>query len=328
MICPNCGEKNADKTDNCVKCGESLQSVATPDAPSARNSKIAVCTLVLAVIGFAGLVYLFVSGLLREFAWNLRFGSLAAWLTIPWFLPISLSGIARKDFKKWSGRLKGGGFARAGLALSVCNLILAFLLATVGFEELMLRRLSFRINGEMRSLATAIESYHVDLKTYPAWAVGINAPPGAETYNNGFARTRRASRYPADLPGFLHNIPGSGAELMTLTTPVSYISHYPRDVLSPIRGATFVYWSIVPGEADPSGKIVGEDSPVGGEGWILVSPGPDRKYDIPDDWEAYNPKESQSSNRLLAGTNEKGYAFTYDMTNGALSHGDMWIAKQ
>ena len=211
------------------------------------------------------------------------------------------------------------------------------------------------MRAEMRSVSVRIEAYYVDNQDYPAWAIGTNSPGGTWTYNYGVGSRRDAARsrrtwyyegkeigpfhwykrvpydteHPADLPGFLMNGPQPWQAFHTQTTPIAFITSYPTDWCSPIPGATFVYWSVWPGAADPSGRIVGEDSPTSGVGWILVSPGLDRKYDIPpDDWDVYNPSEPQPSKRLLAGTNRKGRAFTYDPTNGLISHGDIWRVKQ
>jgi hypothetical protein len=69
-------------------------------------------------------------------------------------------------------------------------------------------------------------------------------------------------------------------------------------------------------------------STVGGFGFILVSPGPDARYDLPGSYSVYNPGVSQPSLLLLAGANPKGVAFTYDPTNGLVSSGDIWRVKQ
>lgn len=183
-----------------------------------------------------------------------------------------------------------------------------------------------RVRGDLRSLATAVEAYFVDHHRYPAWAMGDTGPGGTQTYNHFIAGV--SSRKPgeaADLPNFLMNADRPDAAFQTLTTPMSYITRFPIDEFCPIKDATFIYWSINPGETDPSGKIVGSETAFG---WIMVSAGPDKDYDIPDDYDVYDPRIPQPSMRLLTGVGGRGSAFTYDPTNGTLSSGDIWRVKQ
>jgi hypothetical protein len=52
------------------------------------------------------------------------------------------------------------------------------------------------------------------------------------------------------------------------------------------------------------------------EGWILVSAGPDRDYDISPP-KVFDPSTTQPSPALLR--------LTYDPTNGTMSNGDIWL---
>lgn len=60
-----------------------------------------------------------------------------------------------------------------------------------------------------------------------------------------------------------------------------------------------------------------------GKGWILISPGPDRKYDIADPAAVYDGAIPQPSAHLLAGG-----PWTYDPTNGTVSQGDVWRVRE
>jgi hypothetical protein len=176
-----------------------------------------------------------------------------------------------------------------------------------------------RTRNDMRSLATAIEAYNVDHNVYPAFSVGPDSV-------NGNLRT---SNVASALPSFrAPEIVQGKPRFATLTTPVAYATSLPRDVFSPGQEATFVFWSVEPGHPDPSGKIVGKDSPTSGTGWILVSPGPDGDYDVPVSWDVYDPRLPQPSPRLMGGANANNQAFTYDPTNGTESGGDIWRVKQ
>jgi hypothetical protein len=198
------------------------------------------------------------------------------------------------------------------IAVSACQ-------QATNYLEAQTRAQVSRTRTDMRSLATAIEAYNIDCKVYPAFSVGPDSVNG----------TLGADNAASALPSFrAPEIVQGKPRFATLSTPLPYITSLPRDVFSPGRQATFVYWSVTPGQADPSGKIVGKDSPTSGTGWILVSPGPDGDYDVPVSWDAYDPRRPQPSPRLRSGVNANGQAFTYDPTNGTDSGGDVWRVKQ
>jgi hypothetical protein len=172
---------------------------------------------------------------------------------------------------------------------------------------------------DQRTLAVAMELYFVDNNRYPAWSIQGGTDGLGPSYNYQLARKKGSTLDPASLPTYA--LPDTGSTYVTLTTPVQYLTKWPEDPLAPLEGATFVYWSINPGETDPTGKVTGTDAHFG---WILVSPGPDRNYDIPPDYDVFDPRIPQPSERLLTGTNRWGAAFTFDPTNGTVSAGDIW----
>jgi len=197
----------------------------------------------------------------------------------------------------------------------------------------------------MRSLATAIETYSMDCNIYPAWGIGRPGPGRVRTFNWDIAQGRGNRSGVADLPSFLVNDrPSSGGSFSTLCDAVNfiglggfpirplpigarfkYIASYPVDRYCADRGATYVYWSTFPGE--PNIKVLYRETPVGGVGWITVSPGPDGDYDVSGSYHVYNPAVPQPSIQLLTGTNAKGASLTYDPTNGLISDGDIWRVK-
>lgn len=241
-------------------------------------------------------------------------------------------------------------FGLGGAALCILALALAACDSVANFGRAQTRAVVSRVRTDQRSLATAIEAYYLDNNMYPAWGTAATGPGNTQTYNYWVCTVQGHSGDPATLPCFLLNDPTTEPNFHTLTTPVSYITSYEADPLSRVKRVTFMYWSVYPGEPEPSGKIVGWSpdlgtmpqsvadrladvppeklSPVKGIGWILVSAGPDGDYDLAGDWDVYNPAQSQPSPRLLAGTNRKGSAFTYDPTNGTRSNGDIWRVKQ
>lgn len=341
---------------------------ATTDAARGQTSLLAVSSLALAIVGSIGIV-IFVSLCYMEYPIKVFSWDLFAALGTPWFcypilyvLPVVLGTQARSRIKASPARSAGLGLARAGAVLGACNTVLGFVVYIVVFFAQLPGPFSddgqwpgvTRVRAEMRSLARAIEDYYVDHSMYPAWGAGADGPGGTVTYNYSLAPRAKADEprrswyftrktngrlvwyekipnpnHPADQPNFALNGQAPDRRFATLTTPKAYTPSYPTDYFSAPRGATFAYWSTFPGQKDPSGRIVGKDSPTGGVGWILVSPGPDCKHDIlPDDWDVYDPRVAQPSKRLLAGTNKRGHAFTYDPTNGSISDGDIWRVKQ
>lgn len=158
----------------------------------------------------------------------------------------------------------------------------------------------------MLSMANALEDYFVDNRRYPPFA------KGPRSYNGALGPQVPASALPSlD---------------QSLLRPTAYLPavQYPTDPFCPKAKATFLYWSIQPGQPDPSGNTVGQNTYPG---WILVSPGPDGDYDIAGEWDVYDPLTAPSKS-LLTGTNKQGSAFTYDPTNGMKSDGDIWRVKQ
>lgn len=193
------------------------------------------------------------------------------------------------------------------------SLLLIPLVAVVGFItfdyviprplQVCGRRSPFsRTKADLRSMATALESYFIDHDAYPAWtsephlSVNSGIP---HSWELGGIPTFAACSY-------------RFANLHTLTTPVAYISSPFSDPYSRHSGTSFAYWS-----KNSSGDSAREDS-----GWLLWSPGPDGTFEITRSniEELYDPKLSVPNERLIE--------LTYDPTNGARSSGDIWRAKQ
>lgn len=254
-------------------------------------------------------------------------------ITCLWLLggiPAIIFGIlARRDIRKSGGRISGDGLATAGIILGAisCVFSMAPLLAAISvpnFLEAQYRARIARARTDMRSLSIAIEAYYVDNSCYPPFAVGMNS------VNGPFG-----SNHPAfSLPTFsLAQSENGRVTVPSLTSPVAYITGFPTDPLpkaaeKAVRAKpTFLYWCVGPNRRDTR-DLYGPGRTVSGEGWILVSTGPDGDYDLAGEWDVYDPSQTQPSMQLIAGTNKKGFAFTYDPTNGTVSNGDMWRVRQ
>jgi RNA polymerase sigma factor (sigma-70 family) len=139
-----------------------------------------------------------------------------------------------------------------------------------------------RTKADMRSLATGIESYFVDNNAYPASdaARSIRKPAAGESA----------------LPSF---------QSYCITTPIAYLARFMPDSFSS-EGQPFVYRSV-----ENKGRPTES-------GWILVSPGPDGRFDV--DPNSYDPAKPQPQPWLVE--------LSYDPTNGTVSKGDIWRVKQ
>jgi hypothetical protein len=140
--------------------------------------------------------------------------------------------------------------------------------------------------SQMRSYATAIEAYNIDCSKYPISTMSpdlvISLSPDS----------------PPTFPSF--NVYKGRSSAMSLTSPIAYISTVSEDRFN---------------EGQPFGYLTKDDH------WLLFSPGPDRKIDLP--WEEYIGLN-------IAETSYEDWAlpYTYDPTNGIVSDGDIWRVKQ
>ncbi|MCX7044414.1 MAG: hypothetical protein NTX50_02870 [Candidatus Sumerlaeota bacterium] len=110
----------------------------------------------------------------------------------------------------------------------------------------------------MRSLATALEAYYIDNNAYPPWSTG-------EKGENGSLKPSHESYH---MPTF-RTYDGENDKYASLSTPISYITSFPRDPLTPggKSHASYVYYT---------GALLHTTATA----WILISAGPDRYYDI------------------------------------------------
>lgn len=185
------------------------------------------------------------------------------------------------------------------ISLPIIPLILVFCLKALDpFPNDVTRSKIARTKGDQRTLTIALETYYLDQRNYPAWSLD---------------RSQKFAGEMKDRKGILERQPTfrlrNGSALNTLTTPVSYMSKYYLDPWSPIKGASFSYWTNATATTTATG-------------YILWSPGPDGVYDLSIDniAKAYDPKTSVPSNLLIQ--------LTYDPSNGAGGRGDIWRVKQ
>jgi len=200
-------------------------------------------------------------------------------------------------------RESGDGLVELLLSLSIVAIVLIIFgpdLHDATFGQGHGRSKVSRVRYHHRSIATAIEAYYVDHDAYPAMRPLVS-----------FARhPNKLKRIRGDT---LFTMEPGGLSMEGLTTPVAYITTltFP-DPFAPEAGLPFAYWT-----------------PPDSTGWILLSPGPDKKFnfDLKTLETVYVPSIPQPSALLLAGSGPRG-AWTYDPTNGTESAGDLWRVKQ
>jgi type II secretion system protein G len=185
-------------------------------------------------------------------------------------------------------------FTLIELLIVVAIIAILAAIAVPNFLEAQTRSKVSRVKADMRSLATAIESYRIDNNAYawPANDAGERqvAPPYTEVFETMLTPD--------------------------LTTPIAYMTALPRDVFNINKGngeAQFFHYGTKPYLAfvesgdvsefdDYTTELVGSNSAIQ---YFMLSHGPDKDHDSPD----------LSENPLGAAL--------YDPTNGTVSSGDV-----
>jgi prepilin-type N-terminal cleavage/methylation domain-containing protein len=218
-------------------------------------------------------------------------------------------------------------FTLIELLIVVAIIAILAAIAVPNFLEAQVRSKVSRVKTDQRSLATALESYYIDNNSYPA----VDSSKWSGT--NGFgvnAGLTNASALLLNMPTFRMK-QHAGDRLMTITTPVSYITSIFIDPFAKSSGASFAY------------SIPNETLGTQATGWLLWSYGPDVDETIANAQSpstggdivvanagAVNPRVAETFyNPLLAVPSASLTDIgTYDPTNGTTSSGDVWRAKQ
>lgn len=143
-----------------------------------------------------------------------------------------------------------------------------------------------RAKNDQRSLATGLETYFVDYQRYPDVVPMSAYFPMAGYGSRPALRRRDGGEVTAMAPS-------------QLTSPVAYLTSHFSDPYAPYRGLPFSYYGTP-------------------NGFIIISPGPDRQYEI-NPVADYDTSVPQLSLTLIL--------HQYDSTNGAESGGDVFRVK-
>jgi len=145
------------------------------------------------------------------------------------------------------------GFTLIELLIVVAIIAILAAIAVPNFLEAQTRSKVSRVKADMRSIATALESYSVDNNEYPEGTDELDEMPQSVVDLLGPLAERF---YTFRTRGPNNDI--AGLTFATLTTPISYMASIPNDVFAG-PGIPFAYRSAT----------------VTRDGWILTSPGPD-----------------------------------------------------
>jgi len=196
--------------------------------------------------------------------------------------------------EKRTARHGNAAFTLIELLIVVAIIAILAAIAVPNFLEAQVRSKVSRVKTDMRSIATAIESYSVD----------CNRPPIGNREANKIGLFAGAGLSTSEQIIMLWS---------TLTTPISYMTSIPKDPFhqqgSDIDiGQYYKYQSIRPEIFDDLVNL--------GYTWSLHSQGPRNAVNGPSG-------KNNAPFRILAGTNPDGGPglFIYDPSNGTVSYG-------
>jgi prepilin-type N-terminal cleavage/methylation domain-containing protein len=223
------------------------------------------------------------------------------------------------------------GFTLIELLIVVAIIAILAAIAVPNFLEAQTRAKVARARADLRTMATALETYYVDNVSYPGQSSSIRSSyvtTGTGVFGINDGTTAGDTFLLLRMPTFRRKIDGND-RMLTLTTPVSYISNYFPDPFATTKGAFFNY----------------SRSPTVASGWIMWSFGPDTDQEDPQavtpqggenfggdivcinvgsypyvDTNYYNPSLGNPTPSLVANS-------TYDPTNGTDSSGDVYRIK-
>ena len=223
------------------------------------------------------------------------------------------------------------GFTLIELLIVIAIIAILALIAIPNFLEAQVRAKVTKVYADMRSVATAMESYYVDYNSYPiqlseyrgssphrAFAFQVNRLTGLTTPVQYLATTR----------GDVMSDPFSQARDVNARA-YSYVNilgafQYLQDPSAPWQAGALRNVLVAPAPL----KFNGSESRIYLCNWAVTSPGPDR---IEGDPQLDNPSLTREPKQLITNPGDacwkahmNGQLYFYDPTNGTASRGNIW----
>jgi prepilin-type N-terminal cleavage/methylation domain-containing protein len=261
--------------------------------------------------------------------------------------------------------MKKHAFTLIELLIVVAIIAILAAIAVPNFLEAQIRSKVSRAQADMRSLATAIESYRVDNNSYPAAISGdvfywdtpdsndtVTCATGGSVKNANYGTVLRSNRFYTGAQWRCTFMVANNVAQMT--TPVAYITSYPADPFAKTDGIVFGYnnmnnaswvlWSFGPDNDEQYGGQMGQGANSTATGGFKIACGggtsetdrilcldwfKDRIYNsAPAGWGASKGCLVCSPGLTNPTATLLTAGFTYDTTNGSKSCGDIWRVKQ
>jgi prepilin-type N-terminal cleavage/methylation domain-containing protein len=193
-------------------------------------------------------------------------------------------------------------FTLIELLIVVAIIAILAAIAVPNFLEAQTRAKISRVTTDMRTLATAMETYRLDNSGYPEYAV-IITPPGTSIQDPAVVHGQDYFEHFSRVPG------------LSITTPIAFISTIPQDIfaVNKFSGPTPQVWDYSYKNSRQNNRIFAGDR--GSEPWL----GPNGEK-LLKDWGEWRLSSGGPDGTRIDDIKKN---LIYDASNGTVSKGDI-----